>query len=621
MPDLIAQGPTAHDRWRRELPAAGSGSEIVIGRVGADWNVPWDSKISRSHVRLSVESGDRVQVHCLPTARNPLFHHGQNVRSCQLVTGDHFVIGETTFAVANRPGVALFPAAGPLTEHLYDHTMLRQRRYRDSASRIDILSRLPELITGSGSDEELLVRVTSVLMQATPSASAVAIAIYHHSDDEPLPTEPSSGETEILHYDSRLSSRAESPLAGQPEGPPVSSRLVQTAVERRESILHLWSQQRGGDREVFTIAEGLDWAFCVPLRNRACPGWAIYVTGQWDAQSGADFQTSLRDAADFLQDDMKFAELVGTTIGNLRQSLQLERRQAALRRFFSPFVMDALAGRDSDEVLSPRATELSVMFCDLRGFSLHSEQHADQLFELLQRVSDSLGIMTGHILDTGGVIGDFHGDSAMGFWGWPLTQSDLAVRAVTAATRILYSTRRQSVTDAFPCGIGIASGRAVAGRIGTVDQVKVTAFGPVVNLANRLERMAKRFGTEIVIDQATALAIRKPAISKPAIGKPEHGFRIRRLATVRPDGMQNAVDVYQLLSEATESPHRLTDDQIEQYHLALAELIEGNWTGSRRRLESLPTWDRPKDILLKLIQQHADRPPTDWDGVIKFPEP
>lgn len=600
MPDLIAQGSNSEDRWRRELPSASSGLQILLGRSGADWNVPWDELISRSHARISAARGDRVEVSCLPTARNPLFHRGKQVQRCTLVPGEHFVIGTTTFTVANRPRVSDAPQIGDVTEHLYDHAALRRGKFRDASSRIEMLSRLPDLITRAGSDEELLVRVTSVLMQATPSALAVAIAAV--SDSQVASEEATM---RILHYDSRILNI--NGLAHQ--GPPVSSRLVQNAVLRRESILHLWTGNRG-QSSTFTASEGFDWAFCVPLQNESCPGWAIYVTGQLESSDHDDLQQSLRTAPDDLQDDVKFAELVGTTIANLRQSLRLERRQAAMRHFFAPLVMEALAGRDTDQVLAPRETNLSVMFCDLRGFSRKSELGAGQLLRLLERVSDALGVMTRHILDTGGVIGDFHGDAAMGFWGWPLEQVDTAIRAVDAASRILSDNRQVPNNRRFRCGIGIATGRAVAGRIGTADQVKVTAFGPVVNLASRLEGMTKAFDTEIIIDLRTAEFIRASASD----------VRVRRLAKVRPAGMLTPVDVFELMSASGSDTNVLTNHQVDQYEAALDLLIRGDWDQALDCLQSVPEWDRPRDILVQTISRHRHAPPSQWSGVIEIPK-
>ncbi|MGB7327487.1 MAG: adenylate/guanylate cyclase domain-containing protein [Rubripirellula sp.] len=616
MPDLIAQGPNAKDRWRRELPAPTSRIDIVVGRADADWNVPWDGTISRSHVRVRSLPGDRIEVHQIKGSRNPVYHQGQKSESFTVVAGDHFVIGQTTFTLVNRPGTAAASAAqgssgslGDVTEHAFDHQMLSRRHFRDSASRIEMLSRLPDLILGSHSDEELLVRVTGVLLQATPSASAVAIVAV--DTDADANTDAGKDNVNILHYDNRSLGRVETP---------VSERLVHSATNKRESVLHLWSAGVG-EMSAFTAADEVDWAFCVPLRSEACPGWAIYVTGQLVSEPGLDIGQSMQAAPDDLEDDVKFAELVGTTIANLRQSRRLQRRQTELRHFFAPVVMEAMAGRDPDEVLKPREADLSVMFCDLRGFSRASERDSSDLLDLLARVSDALGVMTRRILDSGGVIGDFHGDAAMGFWGWPLNQDDSAVRAATAASLIRSDYRRQADAGGFRCGIGIATGRAVAGRIGTVDQVKVTAFGPVVNLSSRLEGITKAFGAEIVIDQATADAIAASGDDR---------FRIRRLATVRPAGFQKSVQVCELLNceplncdslkMDDANPPMLSDEQIAIYESSLDALIEGDWDQAYEMLHGLPVWDRPKDALLSTILKHNRTAPQGWDGIIDMPK-
>ena len=601
MPDLIAQGPTSADRWRREIPDAASGIEIVLGRSEGDWNVPWDGLISRRHVRLTPFPDGRVEIRVLSSSRNPVFHRGKQAAQFVLVPGDHFAIGKTTFTLANRPGACDSSKRVNVTSHAYDQAALRRRNFRDTASRIEMLSRLPDLISSSGSDEELLVRVTSVMLQATPSASAVAVVAFQ-SASKHRDNGDEDQSVSILHYDSRISGT---------DGPPVSARLVRDAIEKRESTLHLWSGNQS-DQD-FTASEDVDWSFCVPLRSEACPGWAIYVTGQLATQPGLDLGQSLQAAPDDLQDDVKFAELVGTTIASLRQSHRLQRRQAAMRHFFAPVVMDALAGRDTDEVLEPREADLSVMFCDLRGFSRRSEQGADQLLELLGQVSDALGVMTRNILDTGGVIGDFHGDAAMGFWGWPLAQADSAIRAVQAAIQIRLENSRNKAEARFRCGIGIASGRAVAGRIGTQDQVKVTAFGPVVNLASRLEGITKAFGADVILDTTTTAALQH-------CGSTE--FRLRRLATVRPAGMDVPLVISELLPPVGEDPDAnvLTDEEISQYEASLDALNQGDWEDAHDRLHCLPAWDRPKDLLLSTILKHNRIPPSGWNGVIDLPK-
>jgi adenylate cyclase len=546
MPDLIAQGPGAGDRWRRELPDPTSGIELTLGRSASHWNVPWDAKISRNHLRLVPMPDDRLEIIGSATARNPIFHHGRHTERFTLVVGDHFVIGNTTFTLVNRPGVmdssvAVENQSSELTQHSYDPIALRRKNFQDAASRIDMLSRLPDLIISSTSDQELLVRVTNVMLQAIPNASAVAVVEVVSAEganlDDDSGESDSSSFVNLLHYDSRTPSG---------DGPSVSASLVRAANQRRESVLNLWSPKRSPDQgmaEAFAANDALNWAFCVPLSSDACPGWAIYVSGGLHAASSSnsldfDYEKSLQTAPDDLHDDVKFTELVGTTISNLRQSRRLQRRQTQMRHFFAPVVLNALAAQDIDKVLVPREVNLSVMFCDLRGFSQRSEQDSADLLGLLAHVSEALGVMTRHIMQGQGVIGDFHGDAAMGFWGWPLEQPDAAIRAVEAASKIRADFRTHADTLGFRCGIGVATGRAVAGQIGTVDQVKVTAFGPVVNLASRLEGMTKTLGVEIVIDQATAEAIDLSG---------DQRFRTRSLGKVQPAGFRHQFEVAELL--------------------------------------------------------------------------
>lgn len=588
MADLIAQGPQNYHRWRREVPEPTSCTDLVIGRSHADWNVPWDPMISRAHVRLVPQPDERVEVVSVAAARNPVYHQGRHAVRFMLVPGDHFVIGKTTFTLAaasaggsrDRFGDAQGDAQIDVTENVFDHVALRRRHFSDVNSRIDVLTRLPDLIASSDSDQELLVRVTSVLLQSTPSAEAVSILSagdLSTNADAPI---------EVLHYDNRSATLG---------GSPISRQLVKRSIEKRESILNVWSSNESNlTTSAFTAREDVDWAFCVPLRTAACRGWVIYITGQIPDPEMSGSGNSV-DISEQLQDDIKFAELVGTTMASLRQSNRLQRRQAAMRNFFAPVVMRALATGDTDKVLQPRETDLTVVFCDLRGFSTRSEQDSQQLLQLLSDVSDALGVMTKHIIGFDGVIGDFHGDAAMGFWGWPLAQSQSAVQAARAALAIRSEYHQSDL--GFRCGIGIAHGRAVAGQIGTTDQVKVTAFGPVVNLSSRLESMTKRFGAEIIIDEATRAAL---------LAADQGAFTTRRLAKVRPAGFTLPLEISELVGEApaasaSATSSQVTSEVIADYEAALDLFCRGDHDQALKHLRTLPTWDGPTQFLIKQI--------------------
>ncbi len=620
MPDLIAQGPSPSDRWRRPLPKDPALQQpVILGRTAVGWAVPWDDRISRSHVRLKW-NGSRLEVSKLIDARNPIFHKGLRQDEFNIGIGEHFVIGQTTFSLVDQRVrmVSQSDEMPALTEHSYAPSQLRQARYRDADRRIEVLSRVPEIISSSTTDEELCARVVNVLMQGIQQASFVAI-VGDQTNGEPVVVQPkisvgkgrSSSEVNefgirLLHWDSRN-------LIGHQFSP--SAQLIHQAITTRESVLHVWS--RGIDSgQSYTQSENVDWAFCTPINSEACPGWAIYVAGDFGNLVPQNARDATAAIAMDLQDDLKFAELTATTLGSLRQTRLLQRRQDSLRPFFAPVVQKALATRDPDEVLAPREANVSVLFCDLRGFSRQSEESGDKLLELLRRVSDALGVMTHHILDRNGVVGDFHGDAAMGFWGWPLEQQSSVLQAAQAALAIRAEFEAAAAIEkhalsGFRAGLGIATGRAVAGRIGTVDQVKVTVFGPVVNLAARLESMTKQLRAAILMDEATALRVRNEV--SPTIA------RTRRVARVLPVGMTTPLMVSELLPP--EGPNvLLTDAHILAYEKALDSLQDGNWGEAFRLLHQVPAEDRVKDFLTVFIAQHGRSAPPDWQGFIQLPE-
>lgn len=636
MPDLIAQGPRPQDRWRRTLPVSTSNELVVLGRVSHGWAVPWDDRVSRKHAEVRW-TGAALEVSRLIDARNPIFYRGIRRDQFQVGLGEHFVIGQTTFSIVDQrirvlASVDDMPA---MTEQSFASSHLRQARYRDADQRIEVLSRLPEIIQGSNTDEELFHRMVNLLMQGIERASFVAIVADSALMSQPVaPKNTLSNSTSeasenvlapgvaglseslgasltdqgirVLHWDSRnLTGHQFSPSAG----------LIRQALATQESVLHVWSRTLNSE-STFTQSENVDWAFCTPINSEACPGWAIYIAGDFGALIGAAVREATMDLTADLHDDLKFTELTATTLGMLRQTRLLQRRQDSLRPFFAPVVRHALANRDPDLVLSPREANVSVLFCDLRGFSKQSEESADRLLELLRRVSDALGVMTHQILARDGVVGDFHGDAAMGFWGWPFESNDSVLNAAQAALAIRSEFEATAALPDHPLagfrtGLGIATGKAVAGRIGTVDQVKVTVFGPVVNLAARLESMTKQLRATILIDEATAARIRSEV--SPTIA------RVRRVARVLPFGIKTPLMVSELLPP--EGPHSiLSDFHVAAYEQAVDALQAGQWSDAFRLLHQVPAEDRVKDFLTVFIAQHGRTPPADWQGFIHMPE-
>jgi adenylate cyclase len=278
----------------------------------------------------------------------------------------------------------------------------------------------------------------------------------------------------------------------------------------------------------------------------------------------------------------------------------------------SPKVVAFLANlrnQKVDEILKPSTCNITVLFCDLRGFSRLSEQNQD-LQAICDRVSEALRIMTRNIIQAGGVIGDFHGDAAMGFWGWPEQTDDQIERAAGAALAILREFKQFRQIDKhslaeFACGIGIAHGPGIAGRLGTVDQFKVTVFGPVVNLASRLESMTKYFGVPILIDENVAEGLSAIDPSR---------MRMRRLARVQPFGMSRTTMIHELLPPGHDAD-TLPDSAQADYDAALENFLSGRWSVTRALIENWAATDPPSQLLLEYISTH-DVPPRPWSGIM-----
>jgi adenylate cyclase len=580
MPKLVARGTGAEEKRCRIRPE----KPVRLGRrpssEGDVLEIPWERKLSKNHLALRFSRG-RLDVELLPEAKNPVFFKGEERKSFSMALGEHFVVGDTTFTLSeDRVSVA---SDDPTPLEIVSYTMaeMRETRYRDPDQRIEVLATLPDVLRSAATDEELFSRLVLLLLSAIPQADAAAIVRVCGSDHR----------VEVFYWDARAATASEF----KP-----SKRLIVDAVEyRRQSVRNLWSGA-AEDAPQYTIADSLDWAFCTPVPGEACAGWGIYVAGK-----SGDVRFDLRP-------DVKFTELVADLLGAMRDFRSLQRQQATLGRFFSPVTLPMLSSAEGEKALEPRQTEVTVLFCDLRGFSREAEKSRDDLMGLLNRVSRALDVMTKCIHSHQGVIGDFQGDAALAFWGWPLDDGTSALQACRAAVEIRerFAAAGASAADplsGFRCGIGIATGEAVAGRLGTAGQFKIDVFGPVVNLASRLEGITKQLRVPILADENT--------VSRVKGSKEGADLRFRRLARLRPYGMELSLTVSELLPKGGE-PNLLDDAGIALYERALDAFIGGDWNEAFTLLHEVPPWDQGKDFLTSHILSHRREPPPGWDGVV-----
>lgn len=190
------------------------------------------------------------------------------------------------------------------------------------------------------------------------------------------------------------------------------------------------------------------------------------------------------------------------------------QREDVIRRLFSLYVTPEVAEHaiEHGATLGGRMIEATVLFSDIRGFTAMTERmEPEALLALLNRYFDA---MSGVIVDHGGFVNKFGGDSLLAVFGTPLNPiDDHPRRAVETARALLVGLtafNRQQVERGEPTvriGVGIATGSVVAGNVGSSERLEYTVIGDAVNLASRLEAMTKQEDAAVLLSGKTASAV------------------------------------------------------------------------------------------------------------------
>lgn len=222
-----------------------------------------------------------------------------------------------------------------------------------------------------------------------------------------------------------------------------------------------------------------------------------------------------------------------------------DRRQTRrlFERYLSPTVVGELLEDPGLWTLTGKRMDITVMFADLEGFTPVSEMLTPE--ELVSLINEFLGEMTALILDEGGTIDKYEGDLIMAFFGAPIPLEDHAQRACRTALRMQARMRQLRKTwsrrglPELRVRIGLHSGPAIVGNMGSEFRFNYTAMGDTVNLASRLEGANKEYGTYVMLSQVTR------QMAGPS------AFRFRDLGTTRVKGKKEEIDIYELVVEET----------------------------------------------------------------------
>ncbi len=273
---------------------------------------------------------------------------------------------------------------------------------------------------------------------------------------------------------------------------------------------------------------GLRSAMCAPLLGTNRLFGILYVD-------------NMERASAFTQEELNVFAMVaaqaGAAIDNAvaheriaQQSLQ----RSALERFLSPEVA-AMVVANPDIKLGGVSQEVTVMFADIRGFTAMSESmEAARVVEIL---NEYFTRVTDVIFDHGGTLDKYMGDAVMAVFGAPISKGNDAANAVNSAIqiqRLLIELNRDAAARKWPelrVGIGINTGSAIAGNIGSPRRLDYTVVGDTVNTASRL--MSNADGGQILISETTATAtgdsfdqVRLPALKVKGRVEPVQVFSV-----------------------------------------------------------------------------------------------
>ncbi len=297
----------------------------------------------------------------------------------------------------------------------------------------------------------------------------------------------------------------------------------------------------------------------------------------------------------------------------LYRALVEEREKRKVRGAFGQYLSAEVIRRllESPELVEPRKTEVTVMFSDVRGFTTISEKLDAQELALL--LNQYLTTMTKIVFRHDGTLDKYIGDAVMAFWGAPFEEPDHAVQACYAALEMLEqlaTLQKQWEAEGKPLidiGVGLCTGVASVGNMGSQLRYGYTAMGDSVNLSARLEGLNTEYGTHLLVTESTYRAV--------AATDPDLLFR--ELDLIRVKGKLQPVTIYELVGKRAALggwPERLA-----LFAQGRASYQQRQWSEARDIFQlMLERWpdDVPARVFWSRCQDYlSQEPEAAWDGV------
>lgn len=397
--------------------------------------------------------------------------------------------------------------------------------------------------------------------------------------------DPNSPKTE---WASRVEYLAEH--AGRSQPPELSHSVLNRVVELRMTQIY----ESNLDPMSMSLGK-LSSVVAAPIFDREHRVAAVLYGDRWMLVDGVENRISELEG-------LLVEVLAGAVSGGIARQVE-EKSRANLSEFFSPRVASMLVKRP--QLLAGRDAEVSVLFCDVRGFSAISETFGAA--KTIELINDVLTDLSQCVVDSDGVLVDYVGDELLAMWGAPEPQKDHAQRALSAAKNMLDAIDRlrtrwsDSLGIELDVGIGINSGPARVGNVGSRLKFKYGVLGHTVNVGSRLQGACKHLGVRCTASAATVEAAGDRT-------------QARRLAHLSVAGIKETVEVFECVARTTPRWNKLRSE----YEAAFADFLAGQPGETVHRLgrllQAYPD-DRPSAYLLAKAARMLTDPDAGVDTV------
>ena len=293
--------------------------------------------------------------------------------------------------------------------------------------------------------------------------------------------------------------------------------------------------------------------------------------------------------------DATLMELLAFGVSSGLNRLKQERTALAAQTRFEEFFTPQLSKRlmNDDSLLKGQEREVTLLFCDLRRFSQVTEKFGHTL--TVSWLNDVLGVISEAILEQDGVLVDYSGDQVMAMWGAPEEYNDHPIRACDAAISILeklpeLNAKWSSQLDGeeVDVGIGIDTGNAFVGNIGSHRKFKYGALGNAVNQASRIQGATKYLQSRLLISSATLNFLPGLIVDR----------QTRQVGRVRVQNIEEPITLHELVPRGT--PRFLSRKQ--KLETCQEQLDHGNIEAARTTLETILE-EFPKDGVARAYRQ------------------